>query len=94
VRVSERERERERKRERESLCVSLRVQNRASNHSACNVRASTLNRDIARVKESIKSLCVYLRSEFRAPVVCLCLCLCLCVCICMCMCVKERETER
>ena len=60
ARERERERasERERERERESVYVCLRAQKRASNHSAYSVHTSTHERDIACVKESIKSLCV------------------------------------
>ena len=61
-RVRERQRERERKtereREKESVCVCMRAQKRASDHSVYSVRASMHERDIARVKENIKSLCV------------------------------------
>jgi len=56
--------------------------------------ANTHKRDMVRVNESIKSLCIYLCSEFRVPVMCLCLCLGLCVYICMCVSVCVRDRER
>jgi len=73
------------------VCVCLRAQKRVSDHSAHGARASTHKRDIARVKQNIKSLCVL--ASLRVSRSC-CVFVFVFVFVYVYVCVRKREGER